>query len=63
MAVSGSDCWVGSIIVILHDYTSGGASVISVCSDGCLSDIYYCSVVCREATSFYNESIVATNFV
>jgi hypothetical protein len=28
----GSDCWVGSVVVTLWDYTSGGASVISVCS-------------------------------
>jgi hypothetical protein len=63
MVVAGSDCWVGSIVVTLYDYTSGGASVILVCSDGCFSDIYYYSVVCREATSFYTESIVATSFV
>ena len=63
MVVAGSDCWVGSIVVTLYDYTSGGASVISVCSDGCFSDIYYYSVVCKETTSFYTESIVATSFV
>ena len=33
----GSDCWVGSVAIILWDYTSGGASVISVFLVCCLS--------------------------
>ena len=63
MSVAGSDCWVGSIVVPLYGCTSGGASVISVGSDGFLSEIYYVSVFCKEATYFYSESIVATSFV
>jgi hypothetical protein len=31
----GSDCWVGSVAITLWDYTSGGASVISVFSVCC----------------------------
>jgi hypothetical protein len=49
--------------VTLYDYTSGGASVISVVSDGCLSCIYCCSVAYNDATSFYTDNIVATSFV
>ena len=33
----GSDCWVGSVVITLWDYTSGGASVISVFAVCCLS--------------------------
>ena len=63
MSVAGSDCWVGSILVPLYDCTSGGASVISVGSDGFLSEIYYVSVFYKETTSFCSERIVATIFV
>ena len=47
----------------LYDYTSGGASVISVVSDGFLSCIYCCSVAYNDATSFYNDNIVDTTLV
>ena len=63
MSVAGSDCWVGSILVPLYGYTSGGASVISVFSIGFLRFMYFCSVVCNDATSFYSGIMVATNLV
>ena len=59
----GSDCWVGAISVILYDYTSGGARVISVFSDGYLSYMYFYSVAYRDATSVYSYNIVVTSLV
>ena len=63
MVVAGSDCWVGSIVVTLYDYTSGGASVILVFSDGDLSCMYFRSVSCSDATYVCNYSTAATSFV
>ena len=57
----GSDRWVGSYTVTLVDYSSCGASVISVSSFCCLSCIYYYSVFCRLVTSVCSYSIVATS--
>ena len=45
------------------DYTSGGASVISVVVGDCLVFMYILSVFYNDATSFYNEIMVATSFV
>jgi hypothetical protein len=59
----GSDRWVGSSIVILFGYSSGGARVISESFDGCLSCIYCCSVFYRLSTSVYNYIIAPTSFV
>jgi hypothetical protein len=49
--------------VTLLDYASGGASVISVSSYGCLSCIYCFSVVYRLATSVCNYNIAPTSLV
>jgi hypothetical protein len=57
----GSDRWVGSYTVTLFDYSSGGASVISVSSFCCLSCIYYYSVCCKLFTSVCSYIIVATS--
>jgi len=59
----GSDRWVGSYIVILFDYSSGGARVISVSSYSGLSCIYYCNVFYRLATSVYSYRIAPTSLV
>ncbi len=47
----------------LCDYISGGASVISVCSDGYLSCMYFCRVFSSDATSVYNCMTAATSLV
>jgi hypothetical protein len=48
--------------VTLLDYASGGASVISVSYYGCLSWIYYFSVVYRLATSVCSYKTAPTSF-
>jgi hypothetical protein len=50
-------------VVLPFNYSGGGARVISISLEGCLSYINYCSVVCRLSTSVYSYSIPPTSLV
>jgi hypothetical protein len=50
-------------IVLLFNYSGGGARVISESFDGCFSCMYCFSVVYRVATSVCNYNIAPTSLV
>jgi len=50
-------------IVLPFNYSGGGARVISISLEGCLSYINCCSVVCRLSTSVCSYNIAPTSLV